>query len=180
MKRMTKIAIGAAALVGIAGAVGIAASHADDRGPGHSMGWWRGHGHHGHHGFGPMMGHHGPHGLMEAYDTNGDGKLTQAEVDAARAERFKTFDKDADGVLTLAEYEALWLDAMRERMVDRFQEHDDDGDAKVTPAEFGEEHAHIVRRMDRNGDGVVDETDMRRRHMDDDEEEEEEAERDEP
>ena len=57
-----------------------------------------------------------------------------------------------------------WLDAMRERMVDRFQEHDNDGDAKVTAEEFGRHFADMARFMDSNGDGVIDESDMRRRH----------------
>ena len=53
-------------------------------------------------------------------------------------DRLAEFDADNDGSLTLEEYQALWLDAMRERMVDRFQAHDDDGDAIVTVEEFVE------------------------------------------
>lgn len=93
--------------------------------------------------------------LMELYDSNDDGNVTQDEIDMARAERLAAFDTDADGQLTLVEYEALWLDAMRERMVDQFQRHDDDGDGLVTPEEFGEDFANIVDRRDRNGDGVL-------------------------
>ena len=102
--------------------------------------------------------------LMERYDTNGDHRLTQAEIDEVRAARLNEFDRDGDGVLTLEEYQALWLDAMRERMVDRFQRHDADGDGKVTREEFGRRFAGIVARMDRNDDGVLDKSDMRRGH----------------
>src|SRR3546814_4022522 len=67
-----------------------------------------------------------------------------------------------DQSLTLGEYEQLWLDAMRERMVDRFQDLDADGDAKVTAEEFQRPFAKVVRHMDRNEDGVVDRSEARR------------------
>ena len=57
--------------------------------------------------------------LFEAFDANQDGTLTQAEVDQARQAKLAEFDADGDGSLSLEEYQALWLDAMRERMVDR-------------------------------------------------------------
>ncbi len=101
--------------------------------------------------------------LFELYDTNADGTLTQEEINAARAGRLAEFDTNSDNALSLAEYEALWLDAMRERMVDRFQSHDDDGDGLVTAEEFGEQHARIIARMDRNNDGVVNADDLRQR-----------------
>ena len=83
--------------------------------------------------------------------------------------------RDSDGSLTLEEYQALWLDAMRERMVDRFQAHDDDGDAIVTVEEFGEFYSSIVRHVDRNDDGQITRDDLRRqrdRDRDDDEDDE--------
>ncbi|MHA3978229.1 EF-hand domain-containing protein [Halovulum sp. GXIMD14794] len=124
-------------------------------------------GHHGGHRGGKGM--RGDRGAMmmerfaEQFDTNGDGDITQDEIDAARAAQLAEFDADGDGSLNLQEYEALWLDAMRERMVDRFQAHDDDGDGAVTVEEFGEEFTNIVERRDRNGDGVLNADDMQRR-----------------
>ena len=170
MKRTMKIAIAAAAVAAL-GATAFAAALAHERGGGHQR-WMQGHGAYGMHGGGDRG--HGRHGggrrMMEEYDTNEDGKLTQEEVDQARAGQLKKFDKDGDGMLSIGEYEALWLDAMRERMVDRFQEHDADGDGKVTQEEFGKRYAHMIKRMDRNGDGAYGEEDreMRRRHHDDD------------
>jgi len=154
MNRTTKYALGAAALVAVAGVATVSIA---------------GGGRHGHHGWDEEMQGgmgHGRHGMqmLQQFDANKDGKVTQAEIDETRQSRFKTFDKDADGALTLAEFEALWLDAMRERMVDRFQEHDNDGDAKVTAEEFGRHFADMAQFMDSNGDGVIDESDMRRRH----------------
>lgn len=100
--------------------------------------------------------------FMETFDANQDGDLTQEEIDTTRAERLATFDADGDGSLTLEEFQALWLDAMRERMVDQFQTHDDDGDGQVTAEEFGGRFANIVERRDTNGDGVLNADDLRR------------------
>ena len=91
--------------------------------------------------------------LIEDHDTDGDGAVTQEEVDAARQDRLKEFDKDGNGQLSITEYEALWLDAMRQRMVRRFQRHDRDGDGQVTADEFGRQNARMVMMHDRTGDG---------------------------
>jgi Ca2+-binding EF-hand superfamily protein len=110
------------------------------------------------------MGGSGMHDMMLGFDANQDGKLSQEEIDTGRANQLKKFDKDGNGTLDVAEYEALWLDVMRERMVDRFQGHDADGDGKITVQEFGKRFANMVKFMDSNGDGVLDENDMGRRH----------------
>jgi Ca2+-binding EF-hand superfamily protein len=118
--------------------------------------------------------HFGRHGgrmgeqMLELYDTNKDGKLTQDEIDKTRADRLAQFDADKDGTLNLQEYQALWLDAYRERMVDMFQGHDDDGDGKVTVAEFQKRYKDLVARLDRNDDGVFSKEDTRRRFGRDD------------
>ena len=83
--------------------------------------------------------------------------------------------RDSDGSLSLEEYQALWLDAMRERMVDRFQAHDDDGDGIVTVEEFVESLQLDRPAVDRNDDGQVTRDDLRRqrdRDRDDDEDDE--------
>ncbi len=113
-------------------------------------------------------GHHSDRGqrgawmMLETFDTNGDGEVTQAEIDAFRSGQIAEFDTDGDSTLTLEEYEALWLSVMRERMVDRFQGHDDDGDGIVTLEEFSEPYSSMVERRDRNGDGVLTADDLRR------------------
>ena len=109
--------------------------------------------------------HGGPGGgfqAFEAFDANEDGKLTQAEVDQVRTQRLSEFDTDGDAQLTLQEYEALWMDAMRERMVDQFQRHDDDGDGIVTNEEFVGSYSRLVLRLDENGDGEVTREELRR------------------
>jgi Ca2+-binding EF-hand superfamily protein len=117
-------------------------------------GWGR---HHdwGHHGGGATR-------LFEQFDANQDGRLTQAEIDQVRQSRLGEFDQNRDGSLSLEEYQALWMDAMRESMVDRFQAHDDDGDGMVTAEEFSEPFDRIVSRLDQNGDGELTADEMRR------------------
>lgn len=109
-------------------------------------GGWGGPGHHG-----------GPRGMMliESFDTNGDGKVTQVEIDTARKERLAKFDKDGNGELNLDEYAALWADAMRQAMVRQFQANDRDGNASVTVEEFTVRYEDVVRDLDRNGDGEL-------------------------
>jgi Ca2+-binding EF-hand superfamily protein len=163
---MKKILAATAAALALAAAVPlVATAHDDDRGGrerggGHDAG----HGMRGHHGEGHHGGGHGHGGrgarlhfqeMIETYDADGDGSVSQAEVDEWRASRLREFDADGDGQLSLDEYQALWLDAMRERMVDQFQEHDDDGDGQVTVEEFGERTSRMVMMRDRNEDDVL-------------------------
>ena len=99
--------------------------------------------------------------MLETFDADGDGSLKQAEVDQFRSDRLAKFDSNGDDQLTLEEYQVLWLDAMRERMVDAFQRLDNDGDAMVTREEFLEPFAQLVRRLDRDADGMVTQEEMR-------------------
>lgn len=110
------------------------------------------------------MGHHGGrHGgkMLEIFDADKDGAVTQAEIDAFRNDQIARFDADKDGQLSLDEYQALWLERMREHMVDAFQSHDADGDGEVTAEEFNTHFAGLVERLDRNGDGELNPDDRR-------------------
>lgn len=171
MKTRTHMIIAASFAALVAGTTVASTSFADRRGPG-------GHGseegsraHQERHGHRFEAGEHrGRHGggmrgerWLEGFDANNDGKLTQAEVDQTRRDRFVQFDTDQDGKLSLQEYQALWLDAMRRHMVDRFQALDDDGDAAVTAEEFVAPFDKLVNRMDRNDDGEITRDELRRR-----------------
>ncbi|WP_176559387.1 EF-hand domain-containing protein [Rubellimicrobium roseum] len=79
----------------------------------------------------------GPLGLapLETYDTDGDGIVTQPEIEARKAERFGQADADRNGALSPEELIAL-EDQIRQEM--RL--------ARATRA---------VERMDDNGDGLL-------------------------
>ncbi len=144
--------------------------------------WYHGrHGGPGEHGFGPggsgfgggpgpMMGFgpadgHGAEALFDKFDTNKDGKISKAEVDAAEADQLKKYDKDGDGTLSLSEYQALFDDQMHEPMVRAFQAFDRDGDGKVTIDELTGRLDRLVQRLDHNNDGVIDQNELAGPHM---------------
>ena len=156
MNRTTKIVLiaGVAAILGsvaIAGAV-----KARDSGHGRSHGWQE----HGEMGRGGMGG---GLAMMEQFDVNKDGNLTQAEIDQARKDKLAKFDANKDGKLNLKEFEALWLETTRQQMVRSFQRLDADGDAIVTSDEYSKPFQHMVDRRDRNGDGQLNKDDAHRR-----------------
>lgn len=179
MRKGTKIALAASALV-LAGAAGLSslavADYRGSHGAKHHKASYSGQGHHG---WGYHNRGHRKHWrkarrmdrMMERFDTDGDGKLTQSELDDARKALLAKHDGDKDGKLTLAEFQNLWLEFMHRRMVRGFQRIDRDGDAAITIEEFLKPYSKVVERMDRNEDGVLDKEDRRyrgRHHMDND------------
>jgi len=172
MRKGTKIAlaagaltlVGAAALTTMATAEYRGSGNWSHHGKGHQGMGMRGRGHHGMGMRGMGHGGRGMHRMLERFDTNEDGKLTQEELDGARKKLLAAHDGDKDGKLSLAEYEKLWLEVKRQRMVRSFQKVDRDGDASVTLDEFLKPYAKIVERMDSNGDGALDRDDHRKRH----------------
>lgn len=166
MKTSTSLLVAAGAVIAI---VGIGSAVYADSG-------WRGHGfgpcrEGGWHGMmrGPMGGRFdqfgGPGGGMmgpmmikrvfELADADKDGKLTQAEIDAARTQRFESHDANGDGKLSLAEFESLFAEVTEPVTVRAFQFLDPDGDAQITMEEFAKPGARLVERFDRNGDGAL-------------------------
>jgi Ca2+-binding EF-hand superfamily protein len=102
--------------------------------------------------------------MMERYDANKDGKISQEEIDTNRTEWLQRFDTEKDGGLSLKEFEALWLEAHRGRMVREFQFFDRDGDGKVTLEEYKRPLTDLVRNHDRNGDGFLSRDDRQMGH----------------
>jgi len=97
-----------------------------------------------------MMQMHSNGTMMEdqlaAFDANGDGALTPNEMKAGLQARLEKYDTDGNANLSLDEYAALFADETRNRMVDRFQALDDNGDGQVTADEF-QKPAKFYRHM---------------------------------
>ncbi len=140
-KSSSKILLGATALVLAAAAAGTALAERGD-GPG-----------------GP-----GLQRLFEEIDADGDGAVTRAEANRFRETRFAGADADASGGLSLAEFQDLWVEMLRDRVADRFQRLDADGDGTVSPVEFERPLERMFGRLDENGDGAVTQAEIRDRH----------------
>ena len=136
MQKKTKIvlAAGLAAVLAAGGLAGVAAAD----------GWGKGHGR-------GMMGMH----MMERYDANKDGKLSQEEIDGNRTQWHGEFDADKNATLSLDEFQSLWLKARHEMMVREFQRFDRDGNGQLTLDEYKGPLASMVSSHDQNGDGVI-------------------------
>lgn len=154
MQKKTKmwLGAGAAGLLALGGLAGLA--NADMKG-GMMGGMMDGMGH--------GRGHHGMQ-MMERYDANKDGKLSQEEIDTNRTQWLGEFDADKNGTLSLDEFKNLWMKARNEEMVREFQSFDRDGNAQVTLDEYKQPLANLVSEMDRNGDGLLSRDDHRERH----------------
>lgn len=163
MKRSTKVLIGTgvAAFVGVAAVVG-----ASQAGRAHFGG-------HGHHAMPMKLGFHDMRQHVFAMvDADGDHKLTQDEIDAARAARRAKYDTNGDGDLSLVEFSGLWTELTEPLRVRGFQFLDADGNGQITKVEIDKRLAGVVQRFDRNGDGALSMEDRGHRygwrHHDDD------------
>ncbi|WP_187429516.1 hypothetical protein ROLI_041120 [Roseobacter fucihabitans] len=93
--------------------------------------------------------------LFSAADGDGDGALTQGEIDSYRAAKLSQADASGDGALSIAEFDTLYREITRTRMVDVFQDFDADGDGQISTQEMDARFGNVVQRMDRDDDGVL-------------------------
>ena len=93
--------------------------------------------------------------LFSEVDADGDGSVTQEEVDAYRSAKVGEADTSGDGALSIEEFDTLYREFTRSRMVDTFQDFDADGDGRITVEEMDRRFGDVVDRMDRDDDGVL-------------------------
>jgi Ca2+-binding EF-hand superfamily protein len=103
--------------------------------------------------------------LFERFDLDGDGRITEAEVEDAAAQRFAEADANGDGQLSAEELVAA-AEARRverqaariDRMIERL---DGDGDGLLSPEEIAERRdGALFERLDADDDGVITEDEL--------------------
>jgi Ca2+-binding EF-hand superfamily protein len=106
--------------------------------------------------------------FIKEHDTDGDGKVSQAEALAPHEARFKELDANGDGFVTVEEFRQSFeaqvpLEA-RQRMKERglgdpgesfIKELDKNGDGKVDLSEALVSSVEGFKRMDADGDGFA-------------------------
>jgi len=120
-------------------------------------------------------GHDGSHGGQDrmvamfdfdALDTDKDGKITKAEVDAQRLARVTAADANGDGLLNAGELGAMELARMTGRATDRaarmMTRLDANADGQLSAAELaaGPQPVNMFDRIDTDGDGAVTEAEI--------------------
>ena len=96
---------------------------------------------------------------FEALDTNNDGQLTRAEMEAHRAVRFADTDTNGDGLLSLEELQAKGEERAQKRaarMMDRLDANDDGliSEEELSKMRSGR-MGRMFDRVDSNGDGSI-------------------------
>lgn len=99
--------------------------------------------------------------IFERADTNKDGAIDRAEMEAAKKARFAAMDADGDGSISLDEMKASAAARSADRAERRFQRMDANGDGALDEAELvsarGRRHNldEMFNRLDADDDGKV-------------------------
>lgn len=113
--------------------------------------------------------------ILKRLDTNGDGVIEPSEFKFPGDRMIKQADLNGDGTVTLDELNQYLAKKMAEReqqmkqrsakmqaRMDRmFKSMDTNGDGKVT---LQEANAAVFKRLDKNGDGVLEASELRPPH----------------
>ena len=104
---------------------------------------------------------------LESYDADGDGSVTQEEVEAGRTRRFAEADADGDGALSptelLAMEEAIREEIRLARATQVVTRMDDNGDGLLQAEELAARSpqvAPIFDRLDTDNDGAITQEEM--------------------
>jgi Ca2+-binding EF-hand superfamily protein len=99
---------------------------------------------------------------FETLDADGDGKITAADLEALKTERFAAIDADGDGAVTLDEFKAAAATRAEERAEEIFSRLDADGDGTLgrdvleqRQGRGGAMGERMISRLDSDGDDAV-------------------------
>lgn len=82
------------------------------------------------------------------WDSNQDGEVSAEEIKTAKKVELAKYDKNRNRSLNLDEFENLWMAKQRNRMVDQFQDLDENGDGKITEQELADSaNKHRSRKI---------------------------------
>lgn len=114
---------------------------------------------------GKRGGPRGPQIEFSEIDTDSDGKITQAEMDAHRQARFDAMDTNSDGSLSTEELLAAREGAKEKRMARMIQRMDANNDGVLTVDEMGPkgDKGDMFAKLDTDGDGAISEEEMNSR-----------------
>ncbi|WP_341368721.1 calcium-binding protein [Yoonia sp. BS5-3] len=96
---------------------------------------------------------------FSAMDTDGDGSITLAEIEARSADRFTQTDTDGDGAFSAEELIAAAEGRNAERATRMLERFDENEDGLLQQAELpqrdGDRAARMFERVDADGDGMI-------------------------
>ena len=104
--------------------------------------------------------------FLRIFDTDGNGSVSLAEIQAEQKRIAGAADVDGDGVLSVDEFRRRGRLIRSLGATSLFDMLDTDGDWKVTSVEIAAPSARWFKRYDANGDGAIaaDELPQRRPH----------------
>lgn len=102
-------------------------------------------------------GRGGPLSAFEEMDVNGDGQVTQEEMQAHRQARFAQIDTNGDGALSLDELTANGVSKAADRASRMLERFDANGDGVLSAEELPQQRrgGKMFERADANGDGML-------------------------
>ena len=101
----------------------------------------------------------GPRATFQELDADGDGQVTQAEIETHRNQKFTAADTDGDGQLSVEEMQAAAQTKANERVTKMFEKHDANADGFLSEDELPKPRraSKMFERIDADGNGSISE-----------------------
>lgn len=105
----------------------------------------------------PGCGSLGPRMQFEEIDTDGNGEVSKAEMEAHKTARFTSADSDGDGKLSAEEMLAMAMKRAEMRTQMMIQRFDKDGDGALSESELPTpgRRGDMFKRMDADASGGI-------------------------